>query len=65
MELHQAQLSALIFLESAKVYSKRREYSLKQQFKPNYFNVCRRYIQQTDYEVTCFQAEAICLDVTS
>lgn len=65
MELHQAQLSALIFLGSVKVYSKRTEYSFKWQFKLNYFNVCRGYIQQTDNEVTCFEAEAICLDGTS
>lgn len=65
MELHQAQLSALVFLESVKTYSKRSECSFKRQFKLNYFNICRGYIQQTDNEVTCFEAEAICLDVTS
>lgn len=65
MELHHAQLSTLIFLESVKVYSKRSEYSLKWQFKLNYSSVCRGYIQQADNEVTCFVAEAICLDVTS
>lgn len=59
MELHHAQVSTLVSLESVKVFSKRSEYSLKRQFKLNYYNVCRGYIQQADNEVTCFVADIL------
>lgn len=66
MELHQAQLSTLVFLEHVKVYSKRNVMSINfNGWVHTEFCLWRGYIQQTDDEVACFKAEAICLDVTS